>query len=659
MATKKKMLQAAAGSAGGAGLDITDVFSTYLYEGTGSTQTITNGNDLDGEGGLVWIKSRSSSSDHFLFDTERGPQKRLITNATLGEYDLSSSGGLSAFNADGFNIGSYAGINSSAVDYASWTFRKAPKFFDVVTYTGDGVQGREIAHNLGSVPGMMIVKRLEGAGYNWNTYHRSMENYEYIRLNTTDAKIYAAGNAYWDSTDPTSSVFTLGNHSQVNLNGGTYVAYLFAHNDGDGEFGPDSDQDVIKCGSYTGNGSSNGPEIDLGFEPQWLLIKEVDATGNWQLFDSMRGMVANGIDARIAPNLSNAEDSIQSLTPTATGFKINTTSGNLNTNNSDHIYMAIRRGPLAVPTDATKVFATDTSASSTAQAASPPVQYYSGFPVDMMLLGGTFTSTGANYSHARLTNGRLRTDSTVAETVVADHFDTNQGYRPISLSANSSYIAHLWKRAPGYFDVVAYTGNGTGGNRLITHNLGVAPEMIWAKRRNGTISWSVLTPNNKHMILNGIHLEYQDANTNSYYWGDGGGASGVVTAPTDTGFTVGPAMNGNNQTYIAYLFATAPGVSKVGSYTGNGSSQTINCGFTSGARFILIKRTDSTGDWYLWDTSRGIVAGNDPHLSLNTTAAQVTTDDSIDPASSGFIVNQVTATNINVSSADYIFYAIA
>ena len=111
--------------------------------------------------------------------------------------------------------------------------------------------------------------------------------------------------------------------------------------------------------------------------------------------------------------------------------------------------------------------------------------------------------------------------------------------------------------------------------------------------------------------------------------------------------------------FVAYLFATLPGISKVGSYTGNGSSQTINCGFTTGARFILIKRTDSTGDWYVWDTARGIVAGNDPHLSLNTTAAEVTTNDSIDPNASGFIVNQVAATNINVNAATYIFLAIA
>ena len=107
------------------------------------------------------------------------------------------------------------------------------------------------------------------------------------------------------------------------------------------------------------------------------------------------------------------------------------------------------------------------------------------------------------------------------------------------------------------------------------------------------------------------------------------------------------------------FFATKAGISKVGSYTGNGSNQTINCGFTTGARFILIKRTDFTGNWFVWDSVRGIVAGNDPHLSLNTTAAEVTTDDSIDPDTSGFIVNQDAATNINVNAATYIYLSLA
>jgi hypothetical protein len=133
------------------------------------------------------------------------------------------------------------------------------------------------------------------------------------------------------------------------------------------------------------------------------------------------------------------------------------------------------------------------------------------------------------------------------------------------------------------------------------------------------------------------------------------------TTPSATTFAVGAdtTVNASGGTYIAYLFASCAGVSKVGSYTGNGSSQTVNCSFSSGARFVMIKRTDSTGNWYVWDTTRGIVAGNDPHLSFNSMAVEVTTDDTIDPDSSGFVVNQVAATNVNVSAATYIYLAIA
>jgi hypothetical protein len=182
--------------------------------------------------------------------------------------------------------------------------------------------------------------------------------------------------------------------------------------------------------------------------------------------------------------------------------------------------------------------------------------------------------------------------------------------------------------------------------------------MMWVKKRPSTGSWAVYhsganggtTPENYHFFLNSTSGEDTDSN---YYW--------YQTAPTATEFSLGISANTNQSTvsYIAYLFASLDGVSKVGSYTGNGTNQTINCGFSAGARFILIKRTDSTGDWYVWDTERGIVAANDPHLSLNTTAAEVTTDDSIDPDNSGFIVNQVSATNVNVSSASYVYYAVS
>lgn len=170
------------------------------------------------------------------------------------------------------------------------------------------------------------------------------------------------------------------------------------------------------------------------------------------------------------------------------------------------------------------------------------------------------------------------------------------------------------------------------------------PELVIAKRRSSDNGWSV------SQYLSSP--SYGQLNTTAAFTSQG--SSYPVTLTTFV-----PVANTSGQTFVAYLFATLAGVSKVGSYTGNGTSQTIPCGFSTGARFVLIKRTDSTGDWYIWDTARGIVAANDPHLSLNTTAAEVTTDDSIDPAVEGFICNQNTATNINVNGGSYIFLAIA
>jgi hypothetical protein len=651
MATKKKMLQAAAGNAGGAGLDITDVFSTYLYEGTGSSQTITNGIDLDGEGGLVWVKRREAAYNHLLFDTDRGTGKFLRSDATSAETTISSS--LSSFNSNGFTTGSFDGMNRNTSPYASWTFRKAPKFFDVVTWTGDGSNNRQISHNLDATVGCMIVKRTDTTK-NWRVYHRSAnatpEN-GYLTLNSTAAWFDEQANGYnqnqskWWYTAPTSTDFTVSSDVDVNASGGTYVAYLFAHNDGDGEFGPSGDQDIIKCGSYTGNGSNDGPVIDLGFEPQWLLVKRSSTGANWLVIDNMRGFVAgDNNDALLFPNLSNAEASTNYyIQPTPTGFQpVNSTSA-VNANGSTYIYIAIRRGPLAPPESGTEVFAADDETYTTLP------QFYSGWPVDFALrrLGKNTT----NYTRVidRLRGNQfLRSDSTNAESALTIDWDVMDGFS-VGTSSSADDFSWMWKRAPNFFEVVAYEGNSTSG-RTVSHNLGVAPEMMWVKGRSNGASWYVYTEatgNDQSMLLND--------NSSA-----GGGNSWNYTTPSDSSFTLRNTVgvNRTGDTYIAYLFATLPGVSKVGSYTGNGSSQTIDCGFTSGARFILIKRTDGTGDWYIWDSVRGIVSGNDPHISLNNASAEVS-DDSIDPDSSGFIVNQDAATSINVSSAEYIFYAIA
>lgn len=207
-----------------------------------------------------------------------------------------------------------------------------------------------------------------------------------------------------------------------------------------------------------------------------------------------------------------------------------------------------------------------------------------------------------------------------------------------------------FRRAPGFFDVVCYTG--TGSATTFSHNLGVVPEMMIVKRRDTAADWWVYdaaTGNTKYQVLNSTATP----TTSSTAWNN--------TTPTSSVFSVGTGtpVNASAGTYVAYLFATVAGVSKVGSYTGTGTTLQVNCGFTAGSRFVLIKRTDSTGDWYVWDSARGIVASTDPYLVLNSTAAEVTSTDYVDTFSSGFEISSTAPAAINANGGTFIFLAIS
>ena len=657
MSTAKKLMGT---TATGGFTAVEDIFQSWLYAGNGSTQTITNGIDLAGEGGMVWIKRRDTATNHFLMDTDRGldftSAKFLLSNATNAQGDLGVN--YIKANSDGFEYGvngTGTALNASGGLYASWTFRKAPRFFDVVTYTGDGVDGRQIAHNLGQEIGMLVVKTTTLTGYGWYCYHRSLGAGSHISLNSTGAA--NTSSALFKSTGTyNDSVFTVSDYAGLNQSGQTYVAYLFAHD----PLGPSGDgsDGLIACGSYTGTGVEGNNTIQLGWEPQWILAKRADAvSGGWLIFDTMRGLPHGNPtnDAFLWANKPNPEDITTAISPEPTGFTLETAGGDLNASGGTYIYIAIRRGPMRQPESGSEVFSVDTYGSG-----SNPPSFLSGFPVDMMLFKNKSNTANWRNSARLIQQKQLSTDTTGAETTnPLNMFDYMAGWHN-DTGTNTSVYSWMFRRAPGFFDVVAYTGDGSGGGTASyakPHNLDAVPEMFWVKNRDYADVWAVYHKDldvigygddQSALILNGTNAAF--ATTNSFN-----------TSPTDTNFFVGSAnaVNRTGDDHIAYLFATLPSVSKVGSYTGNGSSQTINCGFTSGARFVLIKRADSTGDWYVWDTARGIVAANDPHLSLNTTAAEVTTDDSIDPDSSGFIVNQNTATNINVSSASYIFYAVS
>ena len=625
--------------AAGAGLDIDEAFSTYLYDGTGSAQTITNGIDLSGEGGLVWTKSRNNAAlDHYITDSEIGDDYYLSSNTTGAAIGSFGDTRLN-FTGTGYDLGANSGTNSNGDTFVSWTFRKAPKFFDVVTYTGTG-SAQNISHNLASVPGMIITKRTSGNS-GWGVYHRSKGATAIGTLNATSGWI--TDTSFYNNTEPTSTHFTVGSAAYTGQNTETYVAYLFAHNNNDGEFGPDGDQDIIKCGSYTGTASS-GNFVSLGFEPQWLLIKRSSGTEDWMLFDNMRGVATGGTDQDLRPNKSNAEGSTQDwLDFNATGFTLNTTLVNVNGSGSTYIYMAIRRGPLALPTDATKVFAVDTL-DSTAPG------FDSNFVVDMAFERNVSSASDTRLGTRLLGTSTLRTNTTEAvSTQSSNVWDYMDGWF-YDGSSNSSKYSWMWKRALGYFDVVAYTG--TGSNRTVSHNLGAVPEMMWVKVRSTTDYFQVY-----HKDL--AATEYLEFRTNAKT-SSNGTRRWNSTRPTDSVFSLGDhgSVNGSGQTYIAYLFATVAGVSKVGSYTGNGSANhQIDCGFSSGARFVLIKRTDSSDGWKVHDSVRGIVAGNDPFVELNNTNVENSSFDLLDPYSGGFAVNNYAGWN--ASGGSYIFYAIA
>jgi hypothetical protein len=615
-----------------------DAFSTYLYTGTGAAQDIENGIDLAGEGGMVWIKSRTDAYSHSLHDTTASEPWHFLqsNNADARATDTANENlTISAFNSSGFVIGSGSGVNNgwggNGSDFTSWTFRKAPKFFDVVTWTGDGVAGREIPHNLGVEPGMVIVKSTSNDS-NWIVTHASIPDH-YLTLDTADSKESDVKMVTTDST-----ISWTGSDVYYNRLGREYVAYVFAHDD--------SDESMIKCGSFSSPAKTTF-EIDLGFEPEFFLVKKTSGSGHWYLIDSMRGFNseenAGPQNRALQADTSNSESADEFYRPTARGVQGWQLSAH------DYIYLAIRRpNKPAEEFEPEELFQINSL--------NNDGHFESGWPVDFALQRNSVSGTQDNWTMARLLSGkRMKANESAAignETnAVFDYQD--RWYKGKGPSADN--VSWMWRRAPGFMDVVAYTGTQVA--REIPHNLESVPEMMWVKARTGgSNSWRIGGSKVGNGTNNALALNTDQAMAiNNTYWNN--------TAQTSSVFSLGAsaATNGAGVDYIAYLFASVPGISKVGSYTGNGGLVGVDCGFTNGARFVLIKRTDAAGDWMVFDTLRGITNSDSPMLALNTTNAQVN-GPYIRGWSTGFRAGTGSGggeTPACIDGAEYIYYAIA
>jgi len=653
--------QTALASAGGkkGPLYVDDVFSTFLYKGnssnntTGNDQPIDNGIDLSGEGGMVWTKERGNVRSNHLYSSNFTDINTQLSTDNGAAAASSGFVGMKSFNNNGFTLGPSASTNYDGSDYASWTFRKAPGFVDVVTFSGSN-SNQQIPHTLGSVPGFILVKKTNGSE-GWYAYHKDAgwENGNvggaWLIGFLNDSGKFDNYGGIKGSTFHTDQYFTV----DALGTGNNFVAYIFAHDDA--VFGTDEDESIIKCGSYTGNGgsSSSTNDINLGFEPQWILIKSSSNNNqDWLIADTMRGSFEPGSSydnmRYLRPNKDQAEGSTKGVEPTSTGFKVRGAFGNSNGSGQTYIYMAIRR-PNKPPEAATEVFAMDTGSTS---AATPT--FDSGFPVDLAFLGNNEFSTrltDSEYLYSYNANAPW-TNSNIT-------FDSNVGWG--AWTNFSSVQSYMLKRAPGFMDVVAYAGTVTSNSdsQTVPHNLGVTPELMFIRRR-GTTSFNVYNQYVTNPLTTVLLFNEAggSASTNSAW-----GAANSPTAPNANYFTVGYATGtgfisaGN---FVAYLFATLPGISKVGSYTGNtGNAINVDCGFTNGARFIMIKRTDSAGDWYYWDTLNGIVSGNDSYNRFNLTPYRHTGTDYVDPLSTGFTVTSSAPAALNYTGGTYLFLAIA
>ena len=638
----QSMIQGAAG-AGGDKVYVDDLFSVDMWAGDNTTRTINNGLDLAGEGGIVFIKSTNHTSDWVVSGTGFGDTNNMSTNNNNGI--ISDNARFMSLQSNGFQIGGDVQVNNGNYKYKSFSFRKQKQFMDIVTFTGTGA-ARTIAHNLGSVPGMMIIKAKNG-GRDWNVYHRSTfvggEGEYRMRLDSDAGRQNSV--TYFNNTAPTDTHFSVGTSGDFNENGTDYIAILFAHNEA--VHGETGDQSLIACGTYTGTHQHN--DINIGFEPSFFLVKCNSQSGqSWTVVDTIHAYGKNNssgdhpTDAKTNYMNTNASMTTTNarISQIPNGIRILSESqGFINESGQTYIYLAVRSAVGLVakpPTAGTDVFFTGTANNSTGPC--PPGSFNPGIEVDFIL--NRRRSYNENWLAATRKSGTYywQTNDTASNLQrSAFEWDSSTGF---GHSINGIESAWMWKRSRG-FDVQA---NYSAGSGTFNHNLGQVPEMIWAGNLlqndwNGVGHHKLRTTDPWNYVA---YMNNDSAgNSGSGYWNN--------TAPTATQYTLGNNTAMSSGQIMVCLWCSVPGICKIDDYNGDGgTTNAVNCGFQP--RYVMIKRVDSSGDWKIWDYSRG-----NNVLRLNLTNGQVN-DVLVSFTSTGFTLISPDGT-VNASGGRYIYHA--
>ena len=647
------------------------------FDGTGDYLTVADSDDFSfGSGAFTieaWVKPTTVSNKTWIAKWVSGQYEWFFgTNADELKFAYSTNGSGYTILDSGYNMQLdqwqhiavtrdssskirifVNGIHRGATHNASATFHNGSQHLDIA-HNSDGSSWQPTA----KISNVRIVKGTA-------VYTTAFIPPTAPLTDITNTKLLCCNN----SASPTNYTVTPGT---ITAYGNTTVSTEspFDHPD-NFVFGPNQDQNIIKVGSYKGNGSvSSGPEIYCGWEPQYVMIKassfESSTTTSWNIFDDLRGMRHNGgstnMKSRIWADGNWGEDQNMGPEATPTGFTVRDNTNYTNANNQTYIFIAIRRsdGNVGRPQPAKKLFGMDYGGaqsqgeSSSSLSGTTPV-FDTQFAPDFRMYK-QYDSTGpASWeddwwiSDKKLMPGNVK--SNLPDNEVAGSWTYMDSSRGSGINWEPKYIGHLWKRNAG-FDVVHYIGNGYS-DRQIHHNLGSSnvPGMIWIKRMSGgsgnTGDWMVghdglhngSTPWNYYLVLNKTQQEYNDFQP--------------FGIPTTRYFVVGNSdrVNNNGDRYVAYLFSAVDGVSSIGHYTGTGGQLTINCGFVP--RYIMVKKVSTSGNWAAHDSLRGYDTSASPYLNYAGTEEQYSGYDGVQPQTNAFSVNNWASS----SGVRFIYYA--
>ena len=617
-------------------------FNVVLYTGNGSTQSITG---VGFKPDFVWLKLRSAAGyNHVVFDSTRGATKRIYPNDTAAE---NSNGKLISFDSDGFTFNGSGSSNVNGQTFVAWCWKanggttssntdgtitstvqaNTKAGFSIVKYTGNNVAGATIGHGLASAPDMIIVKNLSTTDI-WTVQHSALGYTNYIDLNNLNAA--TVNSAVWYAA-PTSNVFSFGANPRGNGNGNNIIAYCFKNVDG-----------FSKFGSYTGNSSDNGPIVETGFEPAFLIIKNTSDVGSWFMYDNKRNTSNPRINYLLANGTNVEASDMGGVDFLSNGFQIKDDHPDVNDTGDTYLYIAFASDPSTAPV----------------LADSFTNKLYTGTGVN----GLAVTGLGFKPSMVWIKNRGLVRDHNLADIIQGvsreitpntseaqenrsvTSFDSD-GFTLDNASGNynangNNYVAWNWKANPtptintdgtiqsvvsanqaSGISIIQYTG--TGANATIGHGLSAAPELVIVKKTSGVQNWMVgatVVGWTKYLELNLTN----PAATASTTWND--------TDPTTTTVSLGSSNNGNQsgQTYIMYAFHSVAGFSDIGFW--QGGTTTITTGFQPS--FVIQQDYGLGGGWGIFDSAR-----SGQVLNANTNAAE---------SSSSFVT--FTATGFTVPS---------